>query len=382
MTKNFSKFSKGKKASLKDVGLALKLFNNSMKYASYRKFGFPGILPISVRISITNKCDSRCKSCHIWTYYNKNSGKLSEEMNSQELKAFVDNNNYLQDIGLTGGQVTLKEDIVDMWLYLDNKGYRTGCAMNSVDLKKIIKLENKLLENLSGNNIHMLLVSIDGFEDTHDYNRGIKGNFKNALKLLEWGLEKKKEYDFLEVLVPHTITRSNYKQFPDFIGFLVDKGLRPLDISFRPAIYLERFHNMGSKETLIEINREVVSVISEVQKKYKDYNNYFVNGIIKFLENPKKQVVPCYAGHTFFYIDPYWNVYGCMEMKTILGNLRENNFSLKNILNSYAIKKDQNRINAGNCMNCWNPCHAGPSMVSSPIGVAKLGYENFIRLFY
>jgi len=376
MKKEFSQFTKDKKITLRDVPIISRLFKDSIKYNLNRKFGRPKVLPKYARISITNLCDSRCKMCHIWAYYKKHPEKLKDEMTLKEFKKFLDRNPFLQDIGLTGGQVTLREDILDMWLYMDKKGYRTGGATNAVDLNRVIKINEQALKRLSGKQKHLILVSLEGFEKYNDSLRGIKGGFKNSMKLLEWALGKQKDYPFLDVSVSHTITPENYKELLKFIDFLVDKGIPPKKISFRPAILLSRYDNLSSQQSGLKAAKEIIKVVKKVQKKYPEYNNYFVDGILEYLRNPKKQVVPCYAASSFFILDPYWNVYECMDMRHKLMNLRDTDFRLEPLWNRNKIQQVRKKIAKGQCSNCWNPCHAGPSMVSGPENLMKLArYE-------
>jgi MoaA/NifB/PqqE/SkfB family radical SAM enzyme len=380
----FANFSKTRKfRGLKLIPFGIKLVGNSLVYSSYRYFKFPKILPRIARISITNKCDSRCKTCFIWNYYKLHPEKLREEMNFDEFKQFVDNNLFLEDITLTGGQITLRADIVDMWLYLDKKGYRTGGPTNAVNLSRIKKVQQQVLEKLSGKHIHSICLSIDGIGKEHDRIRGTKGDFKNAMKLLTWALGKQKEFPFLDVSVSHNITASNYKKFPNFIDYMINKGLDPLQISYRPTISSERFQSMGSKETLNNIteNRNMIKELEKVKNRYKDYNYYFMNGMIKYLKNPQKQVIPCYAGFITVYIDPYWNAFACMDASTKIGNLRGTKLELKSLWKNEKVRQIQNNIKRGRCYNCWNHCYAAPSMISNPFKIASLAYNDLYRLF-
>ena len=126
-------------------------------------------------------CDSRCTTCHIWNYYNRYPKKKKFEMTFAEFKKFVDNNPFLDDIVLTGGQVTMHPDIIKMWLYLDKKGYRTGGPTNAVNLPKIMKIQEQVLKKLSGKNVHFFAISIDGLGKMHDKVRGVKGDFNKNL---------------------------------------------------------------------------------------------------------------------------------------------------------------------------------------------------------
>ncbi|MCX6748012.1 MAG: radical SAM protein, partial [Candidatus Pacearchaeota archaeon] len=202
----------------------------SFKATSFRNLGYPKILPRTVWIALTYKCNSRCKMCGIWKKYKKNPELAKNELTFSEFKEFIDKNRFIKDITLSGGEPFLVPELEKMYLYIDSKGYHTGTATNAILKDKIIKTEESLLKKLSGKNFHGLTISIDGLEKEHDRIRGIKGLFNNALELVKWGLEKQKEYKFFNINVSHTITSHNYDKLGEFIDFFSKAGLKPEQI--------------------------------------------------------------------------------------------------------------------------------------------------------
>jgi radical SAM protein with 4Fe4S-binding SPASM domain len=304
-------------------------------------------------------------------------------MNFDEFKKFVDNNPFLEDIVLTGGQVTLHPDIVKMWLYLDKKGYRTGGPTNAVNLSKVKKVQQQVLNKLSGRNTHFLGISIDGIGKENDRIRGTKGGFKNAMKLVKWVLEKQKEFPFLQLTISRNITPTNYKTFPEFVDYFVNLGLKPTQITFRPTQSLTRYKLVNTKEIVNQEKTkvEVLKSIKKVTDKYPELNSYYLKYLPTYYKNPKKQVIPCYAGVSVMFIDTFWNVYPCIAMESFpMGNLRETDFKLKSIWRSEKAKDIQIMIKNNKCTNCWVRCYGGYSMLSNTTKLLKLLPEHLNKL--
>ena len=117
----------------------------SFKATSFRNSGKPKILPRTIWIALTYKCNSKCKMCGIWKKYKKNPELAKSELTLKEFKKFIDQNRFIKDITLSGGEPFLVPELADMYLYLDSKGYHTGTATNAILKNHIIKTEEKLL---------------------------------------------------------------------------------------------------------------------------------------------------------------------------------------------------------------------------------------------
>lgn len=335
---------------------------NAMRAESFRYFSFPMILPSSVLLATTYMCNSRCRICNIWKRYHDNHTSIKNELTLDEFTTFVEKNNFLTKIAITGGEPFLRKDLYDIVLFLDKKGYNTDILTNGIFLNKIKRDETKILQNLSGGIPHSFSVSFDGLGPTHDHLRGMHGLFNRAVILLKWAMKQKKKYDFLSVSVSHTITESNYKELNSFVDYFVKFGLRPEQISFRIAQQSFYFNNMKREETLNDIYG-LVKQLQKLQEKYEFFKkDFFHKKMIQFLFHPRKLIIPCAATFSFCYIDPYWNVYPCIQWEEKLGNLKEFDLNLKSFWRSKTMKKTRELIKNGNCPNCWTQCSAIPSM--------------------
>ena len=144
-------------------------------------FGFGTSYPYYLTFNITNKCNSRCKTCFLWKTYVEN-----PELQKQEL-SLTEINRLFKDIPaplwltFSGGEPILRSDLLEICRsayknYPDLHGL--GILTNGLSPDKIVDFINDLLcvgfRNVKAS------VSIDGTEKMNDLMRGGKGGFKKA----------------------------------------------------------------------------------------------------------------------------------------------------------------------------------------------------------
>ncbi|MFQ5786346.1 MAG: radical SAM/SPASM domain-containing protein [Thermodesulfobacteriota bacterium] len=348
----------------------------TLKAEHSRRYRNSIVMPREILLAITYKCDSMCKTCGIWKKYLKDPEKSLEELSLEEFKRVVDNNKYLQGIAITGGEPFLREDLYDMVTYLDQKGYSTGITTNAIAVEHIMKETQRILNNLSGEHRFGIQISVDGLDNIHDYIRGVKGNFNNAMMLLKWCMEQSEKYNYFHLAgVSHTLTDSNYQYLDKFIEYFTLLGLTPEQISFRPVSYSSVYYGNTRNSEMIKKNLDLISVIKKIQNKYNYYKeDTFYKGMIQYLRNPDKRTVKCYAGITSCYIDPYLNVYPCIFTNLCMGNLRDYDFDLQSLLSDKKGVMTKKTVQKGNC-NCWTKCVTMSSLNSDPFRVLN----NYIR---
>ncbi|MCD6403901.1 MAG: radical SAM protein [Nanoarchaeota archaeon] len=342
------------------------------KISSYRAFGSPFTGPSRLHIAMTYLCNSKCKMCSIWKIYKKNRGKLKEEFTSEEFKKIIDNYPKFRDIWLTGGEPLLRKDAVELMKYIDENtdawfSFNTNAVLLDMTKRKMSQLL-KIIEHDFG-----MGISIDGFEETHDFQRGVKGNWRNAIELLKWSMRKKEEHSNFHPTVTFTMTKWNVKEFPRFVDFLVEMGVNPRDIVFGLAAISSTYYHCV--RGYAPGPKEASDRIKEVMEKYREFRNYYVKGLLKYMERPFK--MRCYAGYSFNYVDPYLNVYPCIYMEEPVGNLRDHNYDILKLWRSKKANEVREKVRRHTCPDCpWNLCAVSPNMVSNPLLFLRKGFEK------
>lgn len=80
--------------------------------------------PISIKLNITKKCNLRCKHCFINEYQG--------EMPIEEIFDLIDDfhKNRLPILFITGGEPFIRNDLIDILLYLKNTSINVNLATN------------------------------------------------------------------------------------------------------------------------------------------------------------------------------------------------------------------------------------------------------------
>jgi len=132
--------------------------------------------PIILHLTLTNRCNSRCKMCNIW------SGENKEDITSECLMKYKNSifGKNLRILDLTGGEPFLC-DIPSIVKMLDNGKIKTILiSTNGFLTEKIERDLRKILDSTKANII--IDISIDGIGEKHDEIRGVAGAYEKALK--------------------------------------------------------------------------------------------------------------------------------------------------------------------------------------------------------
>ena len=65
--------------------------------------------PLKINLCVTYACQYRCKTCNIWQR------KPTNELTRDELLSFVDKNRDAHWLDITGGEIFLRKDILDIF---------------------------------------------------------------------------------------------------------------------------------------------------------------------------------------------------------------------------------------------------------------------------
>ena len=118
---------------------------------------------------------------------------------------------------LSGGEVLVRDDIEKAGLYLYKKGYPWGIVTNG------LFLDRKRLDSLMAAGIRTMTISLDGFEEAHNYMRGNPNSFERAVNAIKMLVEER------EHIVWDIVTCANPKNFdslPELKEFLISIGVK------------------------------------------------------------------------------------------------------------------------------------------------------------
>ncbi len=351
----------------------LKLLTKLPFYWAYRRFGRPMMLPFSVVVSVSYRCNSKCKTCDVWR-------KPNDDMTLTEWdKTFAKLGPGPLYFTFTGGEPFLRKDTVDMALsaYRHCRPSVITIPTNGILTRQIISQVDRLCAGAPKANIGINL-SLDEVGERHDEIRMVPGNWQKAMKTWTELKALQKQHKNL-VLTTHTvISNFNIDRF-----FEIYAGLGFLE----PDSYITEI-----AEERVELDT-VGWEITPLAEKYGPVADFLshkarqrpVRGLAKITQAFRaeyyqlakrvlyehRQVIPCYAGWASCQIAPNGDVWSCCIRAEGVGNLRQTDYDLRPIWRSESMARLRRSIYRGECA-CPMANASYANMVLHPPTLAKV----------
>lgn len=312
--------------------------------------------PVISHLAITHRCNMRCKYCSVRKIHQQYPEELSTEDYQKMIKKLNDWGVF--QIGFTGGEPTLREDLVELTKYVSSVGTACNMTTNGWFLPK------KRAKELYRAGMEQVQVSLDSYKKkTHEKLRD-KGSWARAWQTIECLKDVG-----MRVGIDCVVTKNNLQDILGFIKFLEKRKILGL--------------------TLIKLKKGdlPLSVFKKLVPEYKEYGELIARvcernnrmpevtidcGSVCNLhysltseEQKKIHSAGCPAGHTLISIAPNGDLYPCAALSTKefkLGNLLTDDldeiWSQNTILTN--LRDIKARIN-GVCRDCerLDSCRGG-----------------------
>jgi Fe-coproporphyrin III synthase len=324
--------------------------------------------PSFVTFIVTWRCNSRCIFCDIW----KKKSNPCDELSIEDIERIFQQLKKIDVLRLTGGEPFLRADLAEVI----NR-------INSVNPPEIIHittngfLTERILKTMSAINavetIH-IKVSIDAVGEKHDHVRGIEGAYEMAMKTVRGLCDLRKDRPF-HIGVNQAIIDENeidsYFQLRDILASyevpvypcIANDSLNSLysdKILVNPNISYKPFGDF-SKDALDRFMKILIAdgkKVNNLQEQMVD--RYHLTGLYNRIVHNKQIPNPkCVALSSHLRILPNGDVPVCLYNGTILGNLKEKNFSTV----WFSEEANQQRRWVKDCPGCWQSCESAVSAI-------------------
>ncbi len=342
--------------------------------------GKPLALPMNLTISVSYRCNSRCKTCNVWQ-------RPNDDFTLEEYdKTFASIGRDAYWFTFSGGEPTLRKDLPEMVeaAYRHCRPGIINIPTNGIQDKIIPDRIERVLKAAPTSEV-IVNLSLDGVGEKHDIVRGVKGNFERAMRTYAGLKALKGRYKNFTLGVHTVISNFNIDEFENIYAF-VRNELKP--DSFISEIAEERVEldtvGMGitppiqKYQPVIERLQESIrnvefNGVSRITQAFRD--RYY--DIVKRTLIEKRQVIPCLAGIASAQIAPNGDVWTCCIRAEPVGNLREHNYDFRATWSTAKADELRKSIKAG---ECYCPlanasytnmlCHA-PTLTAVALDVAK-----------
>jgi len=334
-----------------------------IRHKFYRTIGKTKALPLSVTVSVTNMCNSRCRTCFIWEFHLNHPELKEKEFKTEEFEeTFKSIGKGLLWATLSGGEPYLRRDLPEICEALCQhcKPLFVNIPTNALTPKKTEEQTKKILGRC--NDLKLIVnLSLDGVGPKHDEIRGVPGNFERFLDTYQRLRNLKVEFPRLEVGIHSVVSKYNIDDLLDVYEYV--KRLDP--DSYITEVAEQRTELFTTHKDITPNPDAYASFVKELSTRIrKDFLKsrkatpkyiqalrllYYQIAAEELREN--RQVIPCYAGYTSCQITPYGDVWPCCVLgySKPMGNLREVDYDFKKIWFSKKADEIRKHIKEKNC---------------------------------
>ncbi len=309
-------------------------------------------LPVNITVSVSYRCNSRCKTCNVWLLPN-------DDFTLEEWqRAFQSLGDAPYWFTFSGGEPTLREDLPDMVesAYRHCRPGIINIPTNGI-LDRVIPPRIERILQVAPKSEVIINLSLDAVGEKHDEIRGVRNNWSRAMSTYRQLKDLQRDYSNLTLGIHTVISSYNVDSFPDLCE-LVQRELKP--DSFITEIAEERVEldTVGlaitptaemytvAIDALLESLRDkrptgVAAVTQAFRREYYE--------IVKRTLREHRQIIPCMAGVASAQIAPNGDVWTCCVRAESMGNLREYEYDFGAVWRTGKAQELRRSIKAREC---------------------------------
>jgi MoaA/NifB/PqqE/SkfB family radical SAM enzyme len=329
----------------------------------------------SVFLFTTGKCNAKCAMC----FYADDMEKKADDLSFGEIEKLSLSAGNFKRLWLSGGEPTLREDlpeIVEMF-YRNNHITDINFPTNAIKTERLIEWIARWRKSCPDCNISVS-VSLDGFGETHDTQRGIPSFYRAAESLKKIDEHFRDDGHVLKNIAT-VITKYNVDEIIDFVSWVYGRfNVSTHTIEAARGMTREKDVKALTEKSLMEIQDKIAPYYLLYAKRIGEGMNYIGRGLTKFfyvglmramynlraknLEGPSCWNMDCTAGETTLVID-YDGRFRSCELRAPIGSVKDFGCDVRAIMSSDVMKKEVEAIGHGYRANCW--CTHGCWIMSS-----------------
>jgi MoaA/NifB/PqqE/SkfB family radical SAM enzyme len=322
-------------------------------YWSFYRFGFPKLLPFSLVVSVSYRCNSKCRTCDVWR-------KPNDDLTLEEwARIFQKLGRGLIYLTFTGGEPFLRKDLAEMVIagYESCRPEYITIPTNGILTQRICESVDQICAEAPQSRIGINL-SLDGIGAEHDDLRLVPGNWDKSMATWQALKELQKKHKNLVLSIHTVISKFNIARFREIFEGL--QSLAPDSYITEVAEERVELDTVGKDITpMADAYAPVADFLSgqahaspaqgfaRVTQSFR--GRYYQ--LAKRTLYERRQIIPCFAGWASGHIAPNGDVWTCCIRAEPVGNLRETGYDLAPIWREEAGKmKDlRKHIAAGEC---------------------------------
>lgn len=308
---------------------------------AYRKIiPVPG--PITLTFSVTNVCQSRCKTCKIWKIYPERHQNPKTELTVDEITRVFRSMPTVYFLNFSGGEPFLRNDLPDIVdAAIEHLKPRIiHSPTNAIASTRVVEGTREILERVKRKGLKTPVTvkpSIDGIGEMHDEIRGVKSNWEKLMKTIEGLKELEFEYPNFHLELGTVVSNFNKEHLKEIEDFVHTLGVQ----SYRNEIAEQREEFLNIGDPITPTGEEYATLMKEFAEKIRktmrtkkplarvtESLRLVYYDLAARIVTENRQVIPCYAGISNVHMTPHGDLWPCCVLGYAkpMGNLRDVDF--------------------------------------------------------
>lgn len=247
----------------------------------------------------------------------------------------------------TGGEPLVRKDICNCGRAIRERGFHWGMVSNGM------LLDEKICTQLMDAGLETIAISLDGFEDAHNWLRGSNSSFAMAVRAIKTLIDKKITWDVITCVNP-----KNIEYMDSFKQYLIDIGVQ----DWRVFTIVPMGRATTNEELQLNNNqfRRLMDFIVKVRKEGKIHLSYGCEGFLGDYEwKVRDYPYFCQAGINVASVLADGSISGCLSIRSQYhqGNIYRDSFS--DVWNNrFEAYRDRGWMRTDQCATCnmWTYC--------------------------
>lgn len=217
----------------------------------------------------------------------------------------------------TGGEPLVRKDICECGKAIRERGFHWGMVSNGM------LLDEKMCTRLMDASLETIAISLDGYEDAHNWLRGNPNSFCMAERAIKTLVGKRITWDVITC-----VNQKNYSQLKEFRQYLINMGVK----QWRIFTIAPMGRATGNSELQLT-NQQFIGVMDFIVETRKEGKIHLSYGCEGFLGNYEWQVRDypyfCQAGINVASVLSDGEISGCLSIRSNYhqGNIYKEKFT-------------------------------------------------------
>jgi sulfatase maturation enzyme AslB (radical SAM superfamily) len=271
--------------------------------------------------------------CNIW----KHPTLPVQEIGLSTLNKLPDG---FDNVNITGGEPTLRNDLLDMCEILYPKAKKLEISTNGLRPEKLETVIQRF-PNIK------IRISLEGFQQTNDRIRGERKGFETKMR----AMARLKELGGTDLGFASVIQDENIDEIIELYNLTKHEKIEFATSALHNAFQFHKGDNWPYNR--LRVARQIETLITEMLRtnSVKSWFRAYLNlGLIRKILGQKRLLV-CTAGTEFIFVDPWSDVYACnVRPDLLIGNLEEQPWD--RILSGDKARRVREQV-AACAQNCW-----------------------------